>query len=202
MDGGKALTAYCQRLPEDNLLLITSGKITKETQKSAWFQAIDKVGCIVQVWPLSGVELTGWMQNRMQQKGLLPEPGVVKLLADRVEGNLLAAAQEIEKLYVLFGTGKLNTQQVIDVVADSSRYDVFRLVESALSQQVDKVLKIMSSLQDEGVAAAVVLWAVTRETRLLVSYKVAKNQQEKEIIFRNQGVWGGASSFSNVQRKG
>lgn len=190
VDGAKALTAYSQHLPEDTLLLITAGKINKEAPKSAWFQAIDKVGCIIQVWPLAGQDLLHWMQDRLQQRGIITEPAAVKLLADRIEGNLLAAAQEIEKLYVLFGSGKLSTQQIIDVVADSSRYDVFKLVESALSAHTNKVLKILSSLKAESIAPAIVLWAITRETRILISYKAAQGQGEKELILKKNGVWG------------
>lgn len=189
-DGSKALIAYCQRPPEDTLLLITTGKITKESQKSSWFQAIDKAGCVIQVWPLAGQEFMSWVQDRMRKRGMIPETGAAKLLADRVEGNLLAAAQEVEKLHVLFGEGKLGPQQIIDAVADSSRYDVFRLLESSLAGQVDKVLKILSSLQAEGVASAVVLWALVREARVLVAYKTASSQNEKATLLRNQGVWG------------
>jgi len=126
----------------------------------------------------------------MQQRGLIADHGAVKILADRVEGNLLAAAQEIEKLYVLYGAGKLSTQQIMDVVADSSRYDVFKLVESALSAQADKVLKILSSLKAEGVASAIVLWALMREARILISYKAAQGQGEKELILKKNGIWG------------
>jgi len=189
-EGGKALAAYCKRLPEDTLLLITAGKITKDAQKSSWFQALDKVACIIQVWPLAGQDLLRWVQDRMQQRGLIADHGAVKILADRVEGNLLAAAQEIEKLYVLYGAGKLSTQQIMDVVADSSRYDVFKLVESALSAQADKVLKILSSLKAEGVASAIVLWALMREARILISYKAAQGQGEKELILKKNGIWG------------
>jgi DNA polymerase III subunit delta len=190
VEGAQALTAFCQRLPEDTLLLITAGKIGKESLKTAWFQAIDKVGCVIQVWPLAGQDLLRWMQDRMQQRGITAELGVLKILADRIEGNLLAAAQEIEKLYVLYGSSKLSTQQIIDVVADNSRYDVFKLVESALAGQVDKVLKILSSLKMEGVAPAIVLWALTRETRILISHKAAQGQSEKEFVLKKNGVWG------------
>lgn len=189
-EGAKALIAYCQRLPEDTLLLMTAGKITKEAQKSSWFQAIDKVGCVIQVWPLAGQELLRWIQGRMQQRGITPEPGAVKILADRVEGNQLAAAQEIEKLYVLYGAGKLSAQQIIYVVADNCRYDVFKLVETALTQQADKVLKVLSSLKAEGVSSVLVLWAITREARIMVSYKAAQSQGEKELILKKNGIWG------------
>lgn len=200
-EGGKALAAYCKRLPEDTLLLITAGKITKDAQKSSWFQAIDKIGCVIQVWPLTGQDLLRWIQDRLQQRGITTEPGAVKILADRVEGNLLAAAQEIEKLYVLYGAGKLSTQQIIDVVADSSRYDVFKLVESALSAQADKVLKILSSLKAEGIASAIVLWALMREARILIGYKAGQGQAEKEMVLKKNGIWGERKQLLDVSAK-
>jgi DNA polymerase III subunit delta len=161
-EGAKALAAYCQRLPEDTLLVITAGKITKDAQKSSWFQALDKVACVIQVWPLSGQDLLRWIQDRLQQRGITTESGAVKILADRVEGNLLAAAQEIEKLYALYGSGKLSTL----------------------------VLKIVLSLNAEGIASAIVLWAIMREARILISYKAAQNQGEKELILKKNGIWG------------
>ncbi|NOU23590.1 MAG: DNA polymerase III subunit delta [Methyloglobulus sp.] len=200
-EGGKALAAYCKRLPEDALLLITAGKITKDAQKSSWFQAVDKIGCVIQVWPLTGQDLLRWIQDRLQQRGITTEPGAVKILADRVEGNLLAAAQEIEKLYVLYGAGKLSTQQIIDVVADSSRYDVFKLVESALSAQADKVLKILSSLKAEGIASAIVLWALMREARILIGYKAGQGQAEKEMVLKKNGIWGERKQLLDVSAK-
>lgn len=189
-EGAKALTAYCKHLPENTILLITAGKITNEAKKSAWFQAIDKVGCIIQVWPLAGQDLLHWIQTKMQQRGLLSEPSATKILADKIEGNLLAAAQEIEKLYVLYGEGKLSGQQIKDVVADSSRYDVFKLMESVLAAQADKILKILSSLKAEGLAPAIVLWALAREVRILISYKSAQGLTEKDLVLKKNGVWG------------
>lgn len=188
-DGAKILTAYCQHLPADTLLLISAGKIAKTAQKG-WFQAIDKIGCIIQVWPLTGSDLLRWIQNRLQQRGLLVEPEAVKMLADRVEGNLLAAAQEVEKLYVFYGAGKLNTAQINDVVADSSRYDVFKLVDAALSRQPAKFIKIASSLKTEGIAPTLALWALARETRLLIHYKTSSSPAEKDQVLRKNAVWG------------
>ena len=200
-EGAKIITEYCQRPPDDTLLLISAGKISKEAQKTAWFQAIDKVGCVIQVWPLTGQDLHHWIQTKMQQRGLLAEPPAIKLLTDRIEGNLLAAAQEIEKLYVLYGAGKLSSQQIKDVVADSSRYDVFMLVESALAAQPDKVLKILSSLKAEGIAPAIVLWALARETRVLISYKSAQGQFEKDLVLKKNGVWGDRKQLIDVVTK-
>ena len=141
IEGAKALVSYCGRLQEDNLLLITAGKLASSALKSRWFEALDKQGVVIQVWPLEGQDLINWLQQRLRQRGLSAESDGLRLLASRVEGNLLAAAQEIEKLYVLYGAGSLNQQQILDVVADNSRYDVFKLIDSALSDREDRIVR-------------------------------------------------------------
>jgi DNA polymerase-3 subunit delta len=189
-EGAKALTDYCEHLPEDTLLLMTSAKLASSSLKSRWFQALDKVGCIIQVWPLEGQNLIHWLQQRMQQRGLQAEAEGIRILASRIEGNLLAAAQEIEKLYVLYGSGRLSNQQILDVVADSSRFDVFKLMDSVLAAKAGRIFKILSGLQAEGVAAPVVLWALTREARVLIRIKQALAQgQNRALVFKNNQVW-------------
>jgi DNA polymerase-3 subunit delta len=189
-DGAKALIAYCERLPEDTLLLITAGKATGSALKSRWLEALDKVGVVIQVWPLEGQDLIRWLQQRMQQRGLNAETDGLRILASRIEGNLLAAAQEIEKLYVLYGAGNLSNQQIFDVVADSSRYDVFKLMDSVLSASVNRIFKILSGLRAEGIAAPIVLWALTREARVLIKIKLALSQgQNREAVFKNNQIW-------------
>jgi len=189
-EGAKALIAYCERLPEDTLLLITAGKMASGALKSRWLEALDKVGVVIQVWPLEGQDLIRWLQQRMQQRGLYAETDGLRILASRIEGNLLAAAQEIEKLYVLYGTGNLSNQQIFDVVADSSRYDVFKLMDSVLSASVNRIFKVLSGLRAEGIAAPVVLWALTREARVLIKIKLALSQgQNREVVFKNNQIW-------------
>lgn len=189
-DGAKALIAYCQRIPEDTLLLITAAKLAGSSLKTQWFQALDKVGCVIQVWSLEGQDLIRWLQQRMQRRGLQAETEGIKILASRIEGNLLAAAQEIEKLYVLYGAGQLSNQQIFDVVADSSRFDVFKLMDSVLAARVNRIFRILSGLQAEGIAAPVVLWALTREARVLIKIKQALAQgQNKAQVFKNNQIW-------------
>jgi len=189
-EGSKALVAYCERLPEDTLLLITAGKLASASLKTRWFEALDRAGCVIQVWPLEGQDLIRWLQQRMQNRGLQAETEGIKILAARVEGNLLAAAQEIEKLYVLYGVGHLSNQQIFDVVADSSRFDVFKLMDSVLAASVNRVFRILSGLQAEGIAAPVVLWALTREARVLIKIKLALSQgQSRELAFKNNQIW-------------
>ncbi len=186
MDGSKALIAYCERLPEDTILLITAGKITKDTLKSKWLEALDKKGVVIQVWPLEGSDLIRWLQQRAEQRGLHIETEGLRILASRIEGNLLAAAQEIEKLYVLYGAANLSREQISEAVADSSRYDVFKLMDSVLAARVSRILKILSGLRSEGVATPIVLWALTREARALIKMKLAISQgQNREVVFKN-----------------
>jgi DNA polymerase-3 subunit delta len=190
MEGAKALTEYCARPSDSTLLLITCGKLNKESMKTKWFQALDKVGVVIHVWPLEGQDLLRWLQQRLLRRGLQTEQAGLKLLASRIEGNLLAAAQEVEKLYVLYGSGVLSTQQIETAVADSSRYDVFKLMDSILAGKAARVLKILTGLHAEGVAPPVVLWAILREARTLAKIKWALAQsQPLDAVFRNQQIW-------------
>jgi len=189
-EGSKAFVNYCARLPEETLLLITAGKLDKSAKKSKWVTTLEKSGVAMQVWPLTGGDLVRWVEKRMQNRGLSANEAGFKLIASRVEGNLLAAAQEIEKLYVLYGQGHLTDVQIEQAVADASRYDVFNLVDAALSRRVARVLKIMAGLQHEGIAAPVVLWALTREIRNLIhiKQKLAAGQPRNSVFMQHQ-VW-------------
>lgn len=190
MEGSKALVSYCEQLPEETLLLISTGKLTPESLKTRWFHALEKAGVVVQVWPLEGQGLLRWLQQRMQRRGLQVDPDGVKELASRVEGNLLAAAQEIEKLFVLYGAGRISSDQIMDVVADSSRYDVFKLIDNVLAADINRIFKILHGLQAEGIAAPIVLWALTREARTLIKIKHALSLgQNRDIVYKNHQIW-------------
>lgn len=189
-EGAKALISYCEHLPDDTVLMISCGKLASTSLKSRWFQALDSIGIVMQVWPLEGQYLLSWLQQRLQLRGLQADRDSIKLIASRVEGNLLAAAQEIEKLYVLHGANNLSYQQVSDAVADSSRYDVFALVSAVLEADTTRLLKIISSLKAEGIAEPIVLWALAREARSLIKIKWQLSQgQSRDVVFRNNQIW-------------
>lgn len=198
-EGAKALINYCQRLPEDTLLLITAPKVTGATLKAKWCQALDQAGVIVQVWPLDGAALIQWLQRRTQNRGLQIAPDGIRLLASRIEGNLLAAAQEIEKLYILYGDATISKQSVEQAVADSARFDVFKLTDCVLAGRMSRAIKILNGLKAEGIAAPVVLWALARETRMLINIKIAINQgQNKELVFKNNRLWDKRKQLVNA----
>jgi DNA polymerase III subunit delta len=197
-DGSKALQAYCDRPPSDILLLISTAKLAPASLKTRWLEAIDKTGVVVQIWPPEGKDLLQWLQQRATQRGLQIEVDGLRLLAGKIEGNLLAAAQEIEKLYVLYGKGLVTAQAVAEVVADSARYDVFKLVDAVIAGRVNRPLKILQGLQDEGVAAPVVLWGLTREARLLLSIQSQLQQRlPREQVFKNHQIWDKRKALIN-----
>jgi DNA polymerase-3 subunit delta len=189
-EAGATLVRYAERPPDDAVLVVTTVRLTSMEQKARWFQAVDKVGVFVQVWPLEDAQLLRWLDRRLNAKGLLADQSGLRLLAARVEGNLLAAAQEIEKLHILYGTGHLDDAKIARAVADSARFDVFDLSEEVLRGQTGRAYRVLMGLKAEGVAAPVVLWALTRELRLLAGLMAELAQGAgTEAAFARHKVW-------------
>jgi len=186
IEGAKVISHYCEEPPADTLLLISCGKLESASLKSRWFQALDKIGVVVQIMPLAGAELMAWLQQRLNKRGLQVEMTGVKLLASRIEGNLLAASQESEKWYGLYGEGQLSSAMVENAGSYSSRFDVFKLSEAALTGKINRVTRILQALELEGAAAPVVLWAFSKEARALMELKTATN---KELVFKKHFIW-------------
>lgn len=148
-DGSKAIIDYCQSPAPDTVLMITTQEWAKKSV-GKWTEAIARVGHVVTVWPVKPNELNEWLEKRLRSRGLSAEPAALQLLADRIEGNLLAAAQEVEKLALLAPGSRLDAARMERLVADSSRYDVFKLVESALAGEVSRCARMLRSLRGEG----------------------------------------------------
>jgi DNA polymerase-3 subunit delta len=186
--GAKALCALANKPPHDTLLLVLSPKLDKRALSAAWVKAFDKAGCIVQVWPVETARLPSWIAQRMRSAGLVPDREATQLLAERVEGNLLAAQQEIDKLVLLRGEGPVDVDAVRESVADSSRYDVFQLADAALQGETRRALKILGGLRQEGVDAVLVSWALARELRSLESmaWEAARGARPEKVLAR---VW-------------
>ncbi|GLK91842.1 DNA polymerase III subunit delta [Pseudomonas turukhanskensis] len=169
--GTAALLEYLARPPEDTLLLISLPKLDGSTQKTKWAKAvIDGPNAqFVQIWPVEVHQLPQWIRQRMSQAGMTATQEAVDLIAARVEGNLLAAAQEIEKLKLLAEGNQIDAGTVQAAVADSARYDVFGLIDAALNGEATHALRTLEGLRGEGVDSTVVLWALARELRLLAN---------------------------------
>ena len=189
-EGSKALRAYAERPPDDTLLLVTAGKLEPAARKSKWVQALDKAGVVVFVWPLKGQEFNVWVTQRMRQRGLKPTPDAVTLLSERVEGNLLACVQEIEKLYLLQGEGEVDAGAILALVADNARYDVFGLLDSALAGKAARCVRMLQGLQAEGLVPQIVIWALARELRQLTAMagSLASGQPVQAVLSQYR-VW-------------
>ena len=145
--GGQAIEDLVAQAGPDLLFIVTGPKLDGGTAKSKWVKALEQKGVSLPVWPIGLRELPGWIANRMRQAGLQPERDAVALIADRVEGNLLAASQEIEKLRLLLGEGKVTVADVTNAVARSSRYDVYKLTDAAMSGDAARAVRILAGLR-------------------------------------------------------
>ncbi|MBV4532758.1 DNA polymerase III subunit delta [Pseudomonas farsensis] len=167
--GAAALIEYCAKPAEDTLLLISLPKLDGSAQKTKWGKALVEGGnCqFIQIWPVDAHQLPQWINQRLAQAGLSAQRDAVDLIATRVEGNLLAAAQEIEKLKLLAEGNSITVETVQAAVADSARFDVFGLVDAILNGEAGHALRMLEGLRGEGVEPPVILWALARELRLL-----------------------------------
>lgn len=189
-EGGRVLLEYAEHLNEDNLLIISSDKMDKSTQNNKWLKAIEKAGVLIQVWPVNPAQLPGWIQTRLQAKQKRITLDAARLIAQRVEGNLLAARQEIDKLVLLIDKDNIDAEDVIAAVADSSRYDVFDMIESAFLGNADRTLLMLHGLRNEGVEPLALFGALMWEFRRTCSMA---HQLESGInldsIFNSYRIW-------------
>lgn len=165
--GSQSIADFVGSTGDDLLFIVVTPKLDQRSQSAKWVKALESAGVMIQVWPVGLRELPGWIARRMRSNGLQPDRDAVAMIADRVEGNLLAAAQEIEKLRLILGEGRVTANDIGNAVADSSRYDVFKLVDAALVGDARRAVRILSGLRAEGVDPVVVVWALTRELRTL-----------------------------------
>ncbi len=165
--GSKAIEKFCQTATDDTVLLIISSRLDAATQKRKWFTAVDQVGATITLWPIDANQLPGWIQARSRLAGLTLDAESISLLTERVEGNLLAAKQEIDKLLLLCPDGNVTAEQVTQSVADSARFDIFNLTDECIKGQTKHALHILQGLKSEGTEPPVILWALTRDLRVI-----------------------------------
>ena len=167
--GSKAIVELIEQIGSDLMLIVVTPKLDRGGQSSKWVKALDAAGVNLTVWPIGPRELPGWIGERMRKVGLQPDRDAITMIADRVEGNLLAAGQEIEKLRLIHGEGKVTADDISAAVANSSRFDVFKLVDAALAGDAKRAMKVLSGLQAEGIEPVIIVWALTRELRTLAN---------------------------------
>lgn len=193
--GKKALQHYLSDVNPDYLIFISGPRLDAATFKTKWFSEIEKHGAVIQIWPINRENLTSWLEQRLLRDGIQADTDAIHLLVDKVEGNLLAAMQEIEKLKLLAGKTSddaihLDAKTVMQVVADSSRYNVYQLVDAALLGDIARTQKMLSGLRSEGLFPLIILSAVCRELRALLPMLEKKQQgQGVNAIIQSSRVW-------------
>lgn len=186
-EGGEALRRYVENPPVDTTLLIISGKIDARSQKSKWFTELDRVGATIPVWPIDLAHLPRWISQRLQQRGLRASQNSAALIAERVEGNLFAAAQEIDKLQLLCPDGEVDEQIVLESVADNARFEAFGLMDAVLSGQVNKIPRMISRLRAEGLDILAIFSAVSWSLHRMIDMAVELDQGARiEQVFASQ----------------
>jgi DNA polymerase-3 subunit delta len=188
-DGAEAIAAFCANPPPDVVLLITAGEWSK-AHHGKWTDAISKIGAIAIAWAVKPHELAGWVESRLRAKGLRADRDAVQILVERVEGNLLAAAQEIDKLVLLADGDTLSAEKMEALVADAARYDVFRLTDAVLDGQGPQVSRMLAGLRAEGDVVAGLMPMVVKE--LLRTAALARAQARGANLaseMKAQGIW-------------
>ena len=189
--GAAAMLTYCGRLGKENVTLVTVPRLRKDDQNSRWFLALAGAGVVVDVYPVERARLPDWIGARLARQGQRATPEALGYLADRVEGHLLAAHQEVQKLGLLLPKGELSAEQVSDAVANVARYDAYDCSAALLAGNLARYVRVLDGLRGEGESPVFILWALAEELRAL-----ARIQQGLEAgraidqLLRENRVWG------------
>ncbi len=189
-DGARALERFCASLPADTITLVTLPALPRPAQESAWFKTLERAGVALAVYPVERARLPQWIRQRLMQQGQRADADTLKFLAERVEGNLLAARQEVQKLGLLLPRGDLPFQSVKDSVLDVARYDVFQLGDAMLAGDAVRLARMVEGLKGEGTAPTLVLWAMSREIRALAGIREGLRQGAAlPQLMRSARIW-------------
>ncbi|MBI3902262.1 MAG: DNA polymerase III subunit delta [Nitrosomonadales bacterium] len=191
VEGAQALQDYCAQLNDDTITIVTLPRLDKTAQNSKWFAALEAHGVSIAAAEIALSALPNWIAGRLQRQGQSADPDTLRFLAEKVEGNLLAAWQEIQKLALLFPAGRLSFEQVKDAVMDVARYDVFKLSEAMLAGDAARYARILDGLRAEGEATVLILWTLSEDIRALA--RVSRAMQQGSNVanaLRDARVWG------------
>jgi DNA polymerase-3 subunit delta len=185
------LQRYLDDPAPDTAVLLQADRLDAGSKKSAWFRQVEACGLVVEVWPLEHEQLPQWLSQRASAQGMTLSGDALQLLCTRIEGNLLAAKQELDKLNLLYPDQTITAEQVVEAVTDSSRYDIFALGEAVLTHDPARSQKILQVLRQEGVEATLVLWTLAREIRtLLTLQRGLACGVPYERLCQRERIWG------------
>jgi DNA polymerase-3 subunit delta len=191
IDGGRALSEYAANPAPDNLLLVFLPELGWQEEKAAWLGKLTAAGCAVKAQRPTLAELPGWIAMRLSRQQQTADREALAFIADRVEGNLLAAHQEISKLGLLYPPGPVSLAQVRDCVLDVARFDLDSLREALLAGDFRRYARTLDGLHQEGEAAPLILWGVAEEVRALLQARAQVDAGERsESVMKSLRVWG------------
>ena len=189
-EGSAAICEFVDNLSPEFVLIVVAPRLTNSNKNSKWVKTLSAKGDHLPIWDVDLRELPRWISTRMRDAGLKPDRDAVRMIADRVEGNLLAANQEIEKLRIILGEGAVTGEDVAKAVANNSRYDVYKLVDAAVVGNAKRAMKILNGLRGEGVAPVIMTWALTQELRVLAMLSDSvRNNVDLGTAMQKQRVW-------------
>jgi DNA polymerase-3 subunit delta len=191
VDGGKALQEFCAQPPADTITLVQLPEIDGRGKKTSWFEALDAAGVTVEAKAVKRDRLPEWLAGRLKAQEQHADQETLEFIADKVEGNLLAAYQEVQKLALLFPPGGLSFAQVREAVLDVARFDVYDLGGIVIAGDAQHLARVMDGLQGEGAAPPLVLWAITEEIRAVgrVLGGLAAGRPLPQVL-RDARIWG------------
>ncbi len=169
-DGGAVIKLMAESSNPDTVLIIQSGKLDGSSKNSAWYKAIDKFGVHVEIWPLNHRDTERWIRKKLQQAGFQTSHDAVRLLMSRVEGNMLAAVQEIEKIGLICDPGELDEKMIMDAVSDSARYDLYEFADSVMQGDKNRVVLVLAGLREEGINENQIIWVLSDRIFKLTMY--------------------------------
>ncbi len=189
-EGAKVLSQFFQAPTSDIILLISANALDSSVKNAKWQKLLASVGTVVPIWPINSDQIPRWLNARLKRANLSVNQQGIGVLANRVEGNLLAAVQAIELLQLLHGPGSISAEQIDAAISDSSRFDVFNLVEACLSGDLAQSVKTLETLKHEGVPEVLVLWAITREVRLMceIGWELSQGNSFGQIA-KSRRIW-------------
>ena len=191
-DFSKAFLSWCENPPEDQFLLISCAKLDKKAKNKAWYKKLEQLGVHIEIWPIDAKELPSWLAMRAKMKGLKLDSEAIQVFADRIEGNLLAAQQEVERLSLLYAdSGSITADMMREYVGDNSRFNSFELLEASFTGDAKRLTRILTGLKLEGEAVARINGLLTYELRNLtkMAWDCSQGEQTSRVL-QKYHVWG------------
>ncbi len=199
-EGSEALQSFCEALPADTVALVTLPAIDWRAQKAGWFEALDRAGITVEAKAVPRKALPQWLAARLQAQGQHADAEALAFIADRVEGNLMAAFQEVQKLALLFPNGPISFEQVREAVLDVARYDVFNLGVAMIEGDPVRLSRMLDGLKGEGTAPPMALWSLSEEIRAIGKLLAGtESGRPLNTLWREARVWGTAHQAAMQQ---